>query len=154
MLFLSVLMIPTLIIPLLFSLPEPLNSVLNVLNYMIILVFILEYVMKLAFSKDRRKYATDKWHMFDLAIIVAAVVSFTFTGPSIESGFPIILRLLRIPLALSLGGRSIERDVVIRSDNTADTDDENGPLMESVISLGDINDEWKRTQFPKDHRYR
>ena len=76
---------------------------------MIILVFILEYVMKLAFSKDRRKYATDKWHIFDLAIIVAAVVSFTFTGPSIESGFPIILRLLRIPLALSLGGRSIER---------------------------------------------
>ena len=29
MLFLSILMIPTLIIPILFSLPEPLNSILN-----------------------------------------------------------------------------------------------------------------------------
>jgi Mg2+ and Co2+ transporter CorA len=88
---------------LLFSLPAPAQKTLSVLEWAIIGVFALEYLVHLALASDREAFARDPWRMLDLAIIVIPLLSLLPILRPLRSS-P-VLRLIRLSRVVLLGAR-------------------------------------------------
>jgi len=61
--------------PFLFNLPHGIEVALDFAEWAIIGVFALEFAVKFALSRDRRKFVLDPWRLLDAAIIAAALLS-------------------------------------------------------------------------------
>jgi Mg2+ and Co2+ transporter CorA len=148
MVALSLLLIPVLVIPLLFDLPEQIDGSLVLLSYVILAAFILEYALKLLFAADRRRFAADPWHLLDLFIILASLATVLVGEQSGAGGLPIVLRLLRVPVAVTLTGRSLGRER-LRKEEVKEAPQANRPLMESVLVMNNPGEGWKQVPFPQ-----
>lgn len=94
--------------------PPSIDAAMELSYYVILLFFILEFVLKLYYSDDRAVFVRTPIHLFDLFIIIASLAA-TMVGFLPQAGvWPILLRLLRLPTALVLGGRTLSRGGLIR----------------------------------------
>lgn len=103
---LAFLIIPTVGMPLVFSLSTTMLAIFEVVNYFIIAVFIAEYILKLFVADSRPGYVLNPWHILDLLIIMLALMDFlpivSLPGGRASPALR-LLRLLRVFTAL---GRS------------------------------------------------
>lgn len=81
----------------------------DIINYGVILAFILEYALKLYVADSRKKYVLDLWHILDLAIILLAFVDFVPFIPLSGSRISPLLRLTRLFRVLVVAGRTAKR---------------------------------------------
>jgi Mg2+ and Co2+ transporter CorA len=107
MAFLSVILIPIILLPFFVSLSAPVLSFFEICDVTVILLFALEYAAKLYLAKSRWEYFRSPWHLLDLAVILLSFVSYL---PLLRHGSAgsssLLLRLLRLPRALAVGGRT------------------------------------------------
>jgi Mg2+ and Co2+ transporter CorA len=107
MIFLSVVLIPIILVSFLPDLPRSVLVFLDICDWSILLLFVAEYLTKLYLARDRWKHFKSPWHLIDLAIIVLPFVQYIpQLGLGITGSPSLLLRLLRLPRALAIGGRA------------------------------------------------
>jgi Mg2+ and Co2+ transporter CorA len=107
MIFLSLIIIPLIIIPFLFDLDSSVLSFLDLCDWIIVILFVAEYVTKLYAAEDRWKHFKSPWHLVDLVIVVLPFLQYTILVESISGSPSLLLRLLRVPRAVAVGGRAV-----------------------------------------------
>ena len=108
--FLSLLLLPIILIPFFVSLPPGINALFDGANITIIAFFIVEYVAKIYLAESRWAFARSPWHLLDLTVIVLSVVSYLPIFGLAGHGSAILLaRLLRLPRAFAVAGRTAGR---------------------------------------------
>lgn len=100
MMALAAILASAVILQLVFEFSSGMEVVFDYLNYFIIAAFIAEYVLKLYVDKSKIAFITNPTHIFDLLIILLALVDFSRIGyvpflPNQAQLSP-ILRLLRV----------------------------------------------------------
>lgn len=114
MIGLAVILACVVILPIIFTFSHAMLVLFDYINYIIIIIFILEYLLKLYIAESRREFVLDIRHVLDLFIIVIALLDLTkmeFVPHLIlEQGkLSPVLRLLRVFLTIALAGRTAER---------------------------------------------
>jgi Mg2+ and Co2+ transporter CorA len=108
MAFLSILLIPIILLPLFVSLSDSALSFLEICDVTVILFFVLEYACKLYFAKVRWDYFKSPWHLLDLAVVLLSFISYLpLVGISGKGSAVLLVRLLRLPRALTVAGRTV-----------------------------------------------
>ncbi|HTY91846.1 MAG TPA: CorA family divalent cation transporter, partial [Methanocella sp.] len=103
---LAFLIIPVVGLPLVFSFSAAMQTILELINYFIIAMFVAEYCVMLYLSDSRVKYIRDPWHLLDLIIIVLALLDLApMVSFAIGRASP-ALRLLRVFRVLTALGRT------------------------------------------------
>lgn len=86
-----------------FMMPDGVNSVLEVVNYIFMAIFTIEAVVKIvALRKD---YFKDSWNLFDFTVVILTAIILCLTLASLDIGVgssATILRTLRIGRVLRL----------------------------------------------------
>jgi Mg2+ and Co2+ transporter CorA len=128
MAFLSILLIPIILLPLFVSLSDTDLSFLEICDATIILFFVVEYATKLYLAKVRWDYFKSPWHILDLVVIALSFVSYVpLVGLSGKGSAVLLARLLRLPRALTVAGRTaggrigkeeVEHDVETKQPDT------------------------------------
>jgi len=109
MMVLAGLMVPIVLSPIVLKLSPAVSSSLKLLDYVILGIFIAEYILKVVLARKPFKYVMDPWHLLDLFIIL---LPFIILVPAISNniGFSSpLLRLLRIIRVVAVGGRAVDR---------------------------------------------
>jgi Mg2+ and Co2+ transporter CorA len=107
MAFLSLLLLPIIILPLVISLPDTILSFFDICDVMIILFFVVEYVLKLYLAESSWDYFRSPWHLLDLTVIILSFVSYVpLVGLTGKGSALLLVRLLRLPRAFAIGGRT------------------------------------------------
>lgn len=134
MIVLALLLIPTLLLPFLFKFSHFMLVLFTAVNYVIIVIFALEYFSKLYVADSRREYATNPWHIIDLLIVILPIVNFLPRIPfrGIGRTSP-LLRLLRVTRIFAVAGRTVKRAVPAKPIERA------GPLF-SRMSINILTD--------------
>ncbi len=115
MIVLALLLIPVILLPLLFKFSYFLVVLFRAVSYVIIIIFALEYFLKLYVADSRRAYATNPWHILDLLIVTMSLVIFLPRIPFAEIGRTSpILRLLRVTRIFAVAGRTVKRAVPVK----------------------------------------
>jgi Mg2+ and Co2+ transporter CorA len=108
MVFLAFLMLPIILLPIFLEFPQEILLFFEICDILIIIIFVTEYLLKLYAAKNRWKHFRNPWHILDLIIITLPFIEiFQLVGLNISSSAPLLLRLLRIPRALAVGGRTM-----------------------------------------------
>ena len=108
MIFLSLILIPIILIPFAVDLSSSVLSFLDICDVFIVILFGVEYLSKLFNARDRLKHFASPWHLLDLIIVVLAFVQYIpLLGLSTIGSPSLLLRLLRLPRAFVVGGRAI-----------------------------------------------
>ena len=102
---LALLLIPTTLLPLLFPFSPVSLMIFHLINLIIIVVFVLEYVLKLIVTRPHWKYILKPWHILDLAIILLAAIDFFPFVPVKGWRASPLFRLLRLARVIFLAGR-------------------------------------------------
>jgi Mg2+ and Co2+ transporter CorA len=107
MAFLSVVLIPVILVPFFVNLSDSVLSFLDICDVTVIVFFVVEYCTKIYLAKSRLEYFEAPWHLLDLAVVLLSFVSYL---PIIRFGSrgsaTLLVRLLRLPRALAVGGRA------------------------------------------------
>jgi Mg2+ and Co2+ transporter CorA len=108
MIFLSLILVPMILSPFVFDLNSAELSFIDICDWIIVILFVLEYASKLYLAKNRWQHFTSPWHIVDLIIVMLPFVQyFPFFGLAITGSPSLLLRLLRLPRALAVGGRAV-----------------------------------------------
>lgn len=108
MIFLSLVLIPLIVLPFVFNLNAAELSFLDICDWVIVILFVTEYLTKLYLAKDRWSHFKSPWHLLDLVIVVLPFVEFLpFLGLAMTGSPSLLLRLLRLPRAFAVGGRAV-----------------------------------------------
>jgi Mg2+ and Co2+ transporter CorA len=113
MMILAAGMIPAIVLPIIFNFGDHLIiPILEGINYAILLIFLIEFILKLYVAPSFRKFFTV-WRLLDLFILVVAGLEFT---PFLIYGstYSPLLRLLRLVRAFAVAGRLKNRDATRR----------------------------------------
>lgn len=94
--------------PELFPVTRAQHNLLTAGEWLVILLFALEYLVHFALAEGKRAYVLNPWRLLDLAIIAAPLVSLVPGSPEILRSSP-FLRVLRLVRALVAGRRAGER---------------------------------------------
>lgn len=115
MIVLALILIPAIFLPFFFTFSQIMLAFFKTVRTAILLMFILEYFLKLYIADSRKAYATDPWHVIDLLIVILAVTDFIPWTPleGIGRTSP-LLRLLRISRTFAVAGRTVKRAVPLR----------------------------------------
>ena len=133
MIVLALIMVPIVVLQLLEGLPEWVYIFLSFIDYTVLGIFIIEYVLKTIAARNILKHIINPWHLLDLLIIVIPVVNLltsTFMRLGTSS---LLLRLFRIFRLLAIGGRAIDRKVQISASSPAVVEKTILPLQIQVI---------------------
>jgi Mg2+ and Co2+ transporter CorA len=115
MIFLAILMVPIILLPLAFpGMPGELLNFLTFSDVIILLLFVMEYFVKLGLAKDKWAHFKDPWHLLDLVIIIIPLFEltpiFVWLGYDLGGKSP-LLRLLRLARLAAVGSRSLKRKI-------------------------------------------
>lgn len=112
MIVLALLLIPAIFLPFFFILSQFMLDFIRVVRSAILVLFILEYILKLYVADSRKAYARDPWHIIDLIIVILAATDFIPRIPlgGIGRAFP----LLRVTRIFAVAGRTVKRAVPLR----------------------------------------
>jgi Mg2+ and Co2+ transporter CorA len=101
-------MLPIIIVPLVVALSSEILDFLDICDWLIIGIFIVEYGSKLYLSKNRWAHFKSSWHLLDLFIIIVPFAQYApLLGLKVTGSPSLLLRLLRLPRALALGTRAL-----------------------------------------------
>jgi len=110
MAFLSLLLLPIILIPFFVTLPPTLNELFDAGNLTIIVFFVVEYGAKLYLAQSRRAFVRSPWHLLDLVVIVLSLGSYApLFGLAGHGSAVLLVRLLRLPRAFAVAGRTAGR---------------------------------------------
>jgi Mg2+ and Co2+ transporter CorA len=132
MIALSLVLIPVLLIPFFVEISPAGQVVLGTLDSAILVIFILEYTLKLAFAENRREFFINPWHILDLFIIAAPVAGILAGAFQTVTGSLRLLRLLRLARSAALGTRVYART---ESGSDQDTDTSTVRAQECTVSI-------------------
>jgi Mg2+ and Co2+ transporter CorA len=105
--FLSILLLPIILLPLFFTLSSGLTSFFEICDTTIIIFFVVEYFSKLYLADNRWDYFKSPWHIVDLVVVLLSFISYLpLFGLQGRGSTTLLLRLLRLPRALAIGGRA------------------------------------------------
>lgn len=90
--------------PAVFSLEPRAEAALDVLEWTILGVFALEYVVDLLLSRDRRAYVLSAWRLLDLLILAMPLLTLVLPAGEALRASP-VLRLVRFARVLVFGAR-------------------------------------------------
>lgn len=112
MIVLALLLIPAIFLPFFFTFSQFMLDFFRVVRSAILVLFILEYLLKLYVADSRKAYAREPWHIIDLIIVILAATDFIPRIPlgGIGRAFP----LLRITRIFAVAGRTVKRAVPLR----------------------------------------
>jgi Mg2+ and Co2+ transporter CorA len=107
MAFISLLLVPIILIPIFVTLPAYFLPIFEYADVTIVLFFVAEYASKLYLATDRWEYVRSPWHLLDLAVIVLSFVTYLPIFALSGKGSAVLLvRLLRLPRAFAVTGRT------------------------------------------------
>ena len=107
MAFISLLLVPIILIPIFVTLPSNILRIFDYGDVTIVLFFVAEYVSKLYLAADRWEYFRSPWHLLDLSVIVLSFISYVpFFGLSGKGSVLLLVRLLRLPRVFAVTGRA------------------------------------------------
>jgi Mg2+ and Co2+ transporter CorA len=108
MIFLSIILIPIILIPFLVDVSPAVFAFLDMCDMAIVLLFVAEYVLKLYFASDRWAHFKSPWHLVDLVIVTLLFVQYIpIVELSATGSYSLLLRLLRLPRAFAVGSRAV-----------------------------------------------
>ncbi|MCX9025219.1 MAG: ion transporter [Candidatus Methanoperedens sp.] len=112
MIVLALVLIPAIFLPFFFTFSQFMLVFFRVLRSAILVLFILEYILKLYVADSRKAYAREPWHIIDLIIVILAATDFIPRIPlgGIGRAFP----LLRFTRIFAVAGRTVKRAVPLR----------------------------------------
>ncbi|MGB8216875.1 MAG: CorA family divalent cation transporter [Candidatus Methanoperedens sp.] len=112
MIVLALVLIPAIFLPFFFTFSQFMLVFFRVLRSAILVLFILEYILKLYVADSRKAYAREPWHIIDLIIVILAATDFIPRIPlgGIGRAFP----LLRVTRIFAVAGRTVKRAVPLR----------------------------------------
>ncbi|MCX9009576.1 MAG: ion transporter [Candidatus Methanoperedens sp.] len=115
MIVLALVLIPAIFLPLFFTFSQFMLDFFKAVRSAILIMFILEYLLKLYVADSRRAYATNPWHVIDLLIVILAAMNFIPQAPlgGIGRSSP-LLRLLRVTRIFAVAGRTVKRAIPVR----------------------------------------
>lgn len=121
MIFLSLIIIPIIILPFFFELSRDVLVFFEICDWIILVLFITEYLLKLYVARDRWSHFKSPWHFVDLIIITLPFMQFVPLLNLAMVGSPsLLLRLLRVPRAVAIGGRVVaskrDNEIVYREE--------------------------------------
>ncbi len=132
MIALAALMIPVILIPLLLDIHSSIAVTLRVIDYIILCVFIIEYLAKLILAPNILKHFLAPWHLLDLLILVIPFINFLPFITHQLASYSRTLRLLRIIRVVVVGGRTMDRRAQLITP-TIITETARSPLSIQVI---------------------
>ncbi len=107
MAFLALLLVPIILVEFVVKLSPAEYDFLEICDWAIIVLFIIEYTSKLYLSENRWAHFTSPWHILDLVIVVIPFVQFLpFLGLKLSGSASLLLRLLRLPRVFAAAGRA------------------------------------------------
>ncbi len=107
MAFLALLLVPIILLEFVVTLSSTEYDFLEICDWTIIVLFIVEYVTKLYLAQNRWTHFKSPWHLLDLIIVVIPFVQFLpFFGLKLTGSASLLLRLLRLPRAFAAAGRA------------------------------------------------
>ena len=108
MIFLSLILVPMILLPFIFQLSASVLSFLEICDWIIVILFVAEYTSKLYLAADRWKHFKSPWHLVDLVIVILPFAQFVpLLGLTMTGSPSLLLRLLRLPRAFAVGGRAV-----------------------------------------------
>ncbi|MCW4028650.1 MAG: ion transporter [Candidatus Bathyarchaeota archaeon] len=108
MMALSLILVPMIVVPLFVELNTSVLDFLEICDWIIVLIFVVEYVLKLFLAADRWRHFKSPWHLVDLLIVVLPFAQYMpMVSLSITGSPSLLLRLLRLPRAVAVGGRAV-----------------------------------------------
>ncbi len=107
MIFLSLVLVPIILLPFVITLPPTVLDLFDICDWFIVAVFVAEYTCKLYAAQSRWAFFKSPWHIVDLIIVVLPFVQLFPIGLAIDGSPSLLLRLLRLPRALAVSGRAI-----------------------------------------------
>jgi len=110
MAFLSLLLLPIILIPFFVTLPTTISNLFDAANITIIAFFVAEYGAKIYLAESRWAYFRSPWHILDLLVILLSVASYApLFGLAGHGSAILLVRLLRLPRAFAVAGRTAGR---------------------------------------------
>jgi Mg2+ and Co2+ transporter CorA len=108
MMALSLILIPIILLPYLIQVDTAFLQFFEICDGIIVVLFIAEYTTKLYCAQNRWEHVKSPWHIVDLVIITLPFAQYLPAfGLSIVGSPSLLLRLLRLPRALAVGGRAV-----------------------------------------------
>lgn len=107
MIFLSLILVPIILLPFVLDLSPEVLEFFEICDWSIVLLFVAEYATKLYAAQSRWAFFKSPWHIVDLIIVVFPFIQLFPIGLAINGSPSLLLRLLRLPRALAVGGRAI-----------------------------------------------
>jgi Mg2+ and Co2+ transporter CorA len=133
MIVLALVMIPVVLVPLFFSLPASVATSLKSVDYIILAIFVIEYLSKLILAPNILKHFLNPWHLLDLFVIVVPLVSLLPMFSNKLARSSLILRLLRIIRIVAVGGRTVDRRLQLASSAPAREETVNLPVSIQIM---------------------
>ncbi|MCZ7356110.1 MAG: ion transporter [Candidatus Methanoperedens sp.] len=112
MIVLALILIPVIFLPALFTFSQFMLALFRAVRDAILVIFILEYFLKLYVADSRKAYATEPWHIIDLLIAILAATNFIPRIPL--GGIGRIFPLLRVARIFAVAGRTVKRAIPVR----------------------------------------
>jgi len=103
------------VIPLLFSVSDKTNNMLEAGQWAIVALFAVEYVVSLMSAASAKRFVLNPWRVVDAATIVIPMVTFLPGASDLLRSSP-VLRLVRLARVVALGARA--SGVVTRQDDS------------------------------------
>jgi magnesium transporter len=112
MIVLALVLIPVIFLPFFFTFSQFMLDFFRVVRSAILVLFILEYLLKLYVADSRKAYAREPWHIIDFIIVILAATDFIPRIPlgGIGRAFP----LLRVTRIFAVAGRTVKRAVPVK----------------------------------------
>jgi Mg2+ and Co2+ transporter CorA len=115
MIALAVVMVPVVLLPIILDLTPTVVSTLSLIDWVILSIFIAEYLLKTLLAPNIWKHVINPWHLLDLLIIAIPLINLL---PMFSSGLAkssLFLRLFRIIRIVVVGGRAVDRRVKLEA---------------------------------------
>ena len=152
MIFLAVIMLPVILLPLFFDLPAGFTAMFHFLDYAILVVFILEYLLKTFLSQDILKHVINPWHLLDLFIVIVPLIGLL---PMVSLRFgntSLLLRLLRIIRIVAMSGRAVDRRIKSKYSAPESVTLQPTPMQIQVMD-GELGNIYQNVPFEKLYEY-
>lgn len=152
MIVLAAIMIPIVLIPLFFDLPETSTALLETADYTILGIFIVEYLSKTILAPNVLRHVLNPWHLLDLLIVIIPLIGLlpgVLTRLSLSSP---LLRLARIVRVVAVGGRAVDRKIQVASLITKPQVEVELP-MEIRVMDGNLENVYQDVQLGKLNEY-
>ncbi len=106
MIFFSLLVLPTVLIPYFFKLTPQQLSFFDIIDWTIVIIFVAEYTLKLYLAENRWKHFKSPWHIVDLIIVIIPFIQFAPALNTIPGHPSLLFRVFTFPRVIAVSSRA------------------------------------------------